>query len=226
MLTTNYYQILEINQQATVNEIKQAYRRLAKKFHPDTQTQSANHERIVMINTAYEVLKDSHSRSQYDEKLQTNFTYPCNRNYQSTKSTPKQTGKTIDTQLQTWLQKVYFPINSLITKIISPLDQEIDDLAADIYDDQLMEAFQNYLEDCRIYLKKAQFIFNSQANPGKLATSAANLYYCLNQISDGIEELQWFTLNYDDYYLHTGKELFRIAQGLRHEAQTAAKSFI
>jgi molecular chaperone DnaJ len=181
-----------------------------------------------MINAAYEVLKDSQSRRQYDQQLQGHFTYQVTRNYQAktNKNTYKTTGKDIDRQLQAWLQKVYFPINCLITQIIYPLDKEIDYLAADIYNDHLMEAFQNYLEDCQLYLRKAQLIFNSQANPSKLANTAANLYYCLNQIGDGIEQLQWFTLNYDDYYLHTGKELFRIAQGLRQDAQASAKSFI
>ena len=55
---------------------------------------------------------------------------------------------------------------------------------------------------------------------------AAHLYYCLNQVSDGIEDLELFTLNYDDYYLHTGQELFRIADKLRLEAQAAIKGII
>jgi molecular chaperone DnaJ len=45
-----------------------------------------------------------------------------------------------------------------------------------------------------------------------LATSAAHLYYALNQVSDGLEELAYFPASYDDRYLHTGKEMFRIAK--------------
>jgi molecular chaperone DnaJ len=226
MLTANYYHILEINQQATAREIKQAYRRLAKKFHPDSQPHTSDNEKIIMINAAYEVLKDSHRRSEYDQTLQAYSTQRQTRSYSSSKGSKKPSGLELDLQVEKWLQKVYFPINCIVTQIIYPLDKEIDYLAADIYDDQLMEAFQFYLEDCQGYLQKAQSIFNSQSNPAKLATTAANLYYCLNQISDGLEQLQWFTLNYDDYYLHTGKELFRIAQNLRYEAQSSAKSFI
>lgn len=58
-------------------------------------------------------------------------------------------------------------------------------------------------------------------NPANLAGVAAHLYYCLNQVGDGLDELEFFTLNYDDHYLHTGQELFRIAEGLRWEAATA-----
>jgi molecular chaperone DnaJ len=42
-------------------------------------------------------------------------------------------------------------------------------------------------------------------------------------LGDGIEDLSLFTLNYDDYYLHTGQELFRIATSLRYEAKDAVK---
>ena len=41
---------------------------------------------------------------------------------------------------------------------------------------------------------------------------------------DGINELEFFTLNYDENYLHTGKEMFRIAHRLRLEAQETVKS--
>lgn len=41
---------------------------------------------------------------------------------------------------------------------------------------------------------------------------ASHLYHCLNAISDGIEELNYFTLNFDDHHLHTGQELWRRAE--------------
>jgi molecular chaperone DnaJ len=55
-------------------------------------------------------------------------------------------------------------------------------------------------------------------NPSNLAGVAANLYYCLNQIEDGLDDLEMFLLNYDEHYLHVGQELFRIARGLKREA--------
>jgi len=48
--------------------------------------------------------------------------------------------------------------------------------------------------------------------------SAANLYYCLDRLSDGLEELERFTLNYDAQYLNMGQELFKIANELYTEA--------
>jgi molecular chaperone DnaJ len=58
-------------------------------------------------------------------------------------------------------------------------------------------------------------------NPSTVAGVAAHLYYCINQVGDGLDELERFTSSYNEYYLHTGQELFRIARGLRREAQAA-----
>jgi molecular chaperone DnaJ len=103
------------------------------------------------------------------------------------------------------------------------LQRQIDDLAADPFDDELMEDFQAYLQDCRDLLQQADKTFRSIPNPPSVAGVAANLYYCLNQVGDGIEQLEFFTNNYDEYYLHTGQELFRIATGLRREAQATVR---
>jgi molecular chaperone DnaJ len=135
----------------------------------------------------------------------------------------RQTAQDADAQLSEWLQQVYEPVNRLIGNILNPLDAQLDELSADPFDDELMAQFQAYLEDCRHYLNQAQLTFRSQPNPAAVAGAAASLYYCLNQLGDGIEELNLFTLNYDDYYLHTGQELFRIATSLRYEAQDAVK---
>ncbi|NEO27634.1 MAG: molecular chaperone DnaJ, partial [Kamptonema sp. SIO4C4] len=95
---------------------------------------------------------------------------------------------------------------------------QIDELAADPFDDGLMEDFQDYLHDCRLTLEQAQRLFQSQPNPPKAARKAANLYYSLNHIVDGLDELEWFPLNYDEHYLHTGQEFFHRAERLRQEA--------
>ena len=224
MATCNYYKILDINPTATQGQIKQAYRRLVKLFHPDTNTDIANHENIIRINQAYEVLGDPQLRKSYDRQL--------NKNYYKYKKTSqdyhrnKKRGQNVDANLQTWLNHVYKPVNKIIIQILKPLKSEIDDLAADPFDDELLEAFQDYLESSRQLLKQAHNLFSSQPNPSNFAGVAAHLYYCLNQVSDGIEDLELFTLNYDDYYLHTGQELFRIASGLRQEAQAAVKDIL
>ena len=229
----NHYQTLQVNSLATQQEIKQAYRRLAKRFHPDSLSQTADHNKIIEINAAYEVLSNAHTRLQYDRQLKSNYsnhrssdrqvrTAQAQRQYRRY----RQAEKTEELHYYQWLKEVYIPINRLIQKIINSLEQEIEELAADPFDDQLIENFQIYLATCNRYYQLAQQKFVSQPNPTQLAGVAAHIYYCLNQISDGIKELEWFTLNYDDRHLHLGKEIFRIAQELRFQAEEKIKSVV
>ncbi|MEB3282191.1 MAG: DnaJ domain-containing protein [Lyngbya sp.] len=227
--TTNHYQTLEIKPTATQSEIKQAYRRLAKIFHPDSQQETANHERIIRINAAYEVLSDPQRRQSYDQQLNTNsYYYTSTATTTSTVQTRKrrQTAQAVDAQLEEWLNQVYKPINRSLDRILKPFKSEVDKLSADPFDDELMEDFQIYIETCREVLAQAQNRFRSVPNPANVASVAAHLYYCLNHVSDGLEELEFFTVNYDDSCLHTGQEFFRIASGLRREIKQEMKKIL
>lgn len=65
----DYYEILGINRTATDKEIKSAYRKLARKWHPDLHNgkdKETAEEKIKKINEAYEVLSDKEKREKYD----------------------------------------------------------------------------------------------------------------------------------------------------------------
>ncbi len=62
----DYYQILGVDPDADDKTIKAAYRRLARKFHPDVSTEPRAEEKFKELAEAYEVLKDTDKRAQYD----------------------------------------------------------------------------------------------------------------------------------------------------------------
>ena len=63
----NYYDILGLEREASAAEIKQAYRRLARKYHPDVSKEKDAEERFKELGEAYEALKDPQRRRAYDE---------------------------------------------------------------------------------------------------------------------------------------------------------------
>lgn len=60
----NYYKILEVAKDASMNDIKKAYKKLVLKYHPDKNPN--NTEKIKLINEAYSILGDPEKRKNYD----------------------------------------------------------------------------------------------------------------------------------------------------------------
>ncbi len=63
----DYYKILGVERDASQNDIKKAYRRLARKYHPDVSKESDAEERFKEVGEAYAVLKDAEKRTAYDQ---------------------------------------------------------------------------------------------------------------------------------------------------------------
>ena len=68
MAGKDYYNILGVNRNASEREIKQAYRKLARQYHPDVNPgDKSAEEKFKQINEAYEVLSDKENRKKYDK---------------------------------------------------------------------------------------------------------------------------------------------------------------
>lgn len=66
-MAKEYYEILGVDENASQKEIKKAFRRKAKKYHPDSGSEEADEERFKEINEAYQVLSDEEKRKKYDQ---------------------------------------------------------------------------------------------------------------------------------------------------------------
>lgn len=66
-MAKSLYETLEINENASADEIKKAYRKLARKYHPDVNKDPKAEEKFKEINAAYEVLSNPEKKQQYDQ---------------------------------------------------------------------------------------------------------------------------------------------------------------
>jgi len=212
--------VLGVPPSATAAEIKAAYRALVKEHHPDAGGQA---EAMLALNAAWEVLGDDSSRRLYD------------RNHAAASEpsldprAAQQSGRrarACDAELEAWLQKVVAPIDRLLAQVINPFEAQLKALAADPYDDALMEAFCAFLEQSQARLEKVETLYRSSAIPAGAQAFALLLYHCLSLVKDALVELERYTMGYVDSYLHDGRQMLRQARRRRSELQQERRQLL
>src|ERR1700685_830039 len=63
----DYYEVLGVTRGAAADEVKRAYRKLARKFHPDVSKERNAENKFKEVQEAYEVLRDPEKRAAYDQ---------------------------------------------------------------------------------------------------------------------------------------------------------------
>ena len=210
------YQILKVHPCAKLEDIKRAYIELVKIHHPD---KGGDSKVILEINAAWEILKKKHKDINLnkfnDSKIYNNIEYKKETaNYSKAE------------EMKNWFQNIYLPIDKLLGQIINPLSSNIKELSADPYDQLLMDAFCIYLEKSKNKIKKVKVIYTSFASPSIIRDFSLDLYHCLSQIEDGLNELERYTMGYVDNYLHDGKSMISEAKKKRKLLQTKKKEWL
>ncbi len=214
------YSILGVSPSATQVELKAAYRNLAKKYHPDA---GGDEKSILELNAAWELVGDIDKRTAYDNQRQHSKSLADqskqrsvrDSNASSVASRVKDRSAACKADIDSWILKVYIPINKLLGQVIAPYSRELSALSADPYDDLLMEAFVLYLEKSRRRMDKVNQIYRSIPVPLFAEELGLSLYHCLSQVDDGLSEFERYTMGYVDNYLHDGREMLREAKKLR-----------
>ena len=210
------YQTLNIHPNAKIGEIKKAYIELVKIHHPD---KGGDKKLILEINAAWESLKKKHN----DTNSNKSNNYIVYKKNELKKKTPNHSDSE---DIKNWFQNIYLPIDKLLGQIINPLSSNIKELSADPYDQLLMDTFCGYLEKSKHKINKVKTIYTSSASPSIISDFSLDLYHCLSQVEDGLNELERYTMGYVDNYLHDGKSMIKEAKKKRKFLQSNKKEWL
>ena len=112
MENRTHYQRLEVSTSASTEQIKAAYRRLARQHHPDLNN-GTDAEIMKQLNEAYAVLTEIKRRESYDQTLE-----DIPRPYHVPKNQIKPRGSREDEAQVLWLQRIYHPVSRSISRIV------------------------------------------------------------------------------------------------------------
>jgi len=222
-MENNLYEELGLENNATKSEIKSSYRSLVKQHHPDA---GGEKERFLAIQNAWEILNDPLKKEQYDRNFFSSSSSfdSISENWEEKFNSKKYNSSIKDREVETWIKEIYTPINRSISQIIKPLNNEIKELSADPYDDQLMENFCSYISLSQKKIEKVEKIYNKKIVPKSITALGLDLYHCFSQVKDALSEFERYTQGYVDDYLFDGKEMIKEAKRIQSKMAIEKKN--
>ena len=145
-------------------------------------------------------------------------------NWEDKVNTKKYSSTIKDNEVKNWIKNIYNPTNRFISQIIKPLSQEIKELSADPYDDQLMENFCSYIILSQKKIEKVEKIYNKKIVPKSISALGLDLYHCFSQVKDALSEFDRYTKGYVDNYLFDGKEMIKEAKRIQSKMSADKKN--
>ncbi len=209
------YEVLGISPGVPASAIKKAYRDLVKKCHPDVeyarQTDNQRDEtkkRMQLINEAYAILINKKKRETYDQTSRARAAAASFTKYAAT-----QAKKSAEDEIakETFLKKIFHPMRRSVVKVINQYGKRLEALEQDIFDDQLIEEFSQYVAELESTLRRASNTLTENPAPLSLQPSVQWMRHSIAQAVDGLEELLYFCQNFDYAHLSMASNLFKIA---------------
>ena len=217
-----YYQVLGIQPAVSSLEIKQAYRQLVISLHPDLKHSKLSaadkvkaNQRMAKLNEAYETLKDKSTREIYDSLIGVNGAG-------SFKVIKLPVENTEQLRVQ-YLNKILRPAQQNINRILRQYKNQLAILSQDIYDQNLVDDFEQYVNEIESILRQTSQAMTKQPAPSSLLVAELMVRRAIAQAVDGLEELRMFCGNYDYNHLSMAGNLFAEATNLCSESSRLTK---
>lgn len=214
--TKTHYQILGVDPDVASGEIKRAYRQLVKSHHPDLEHHKRSEaekekatEHMRALNDAYETLMDKARRAYYDRSIgiikRGKFAFDSSAISE-------------DQARELYLGKVFHPDRRDIGRVLSAYKKQLRELSLDIYDDELLDNFAEYVDHFEEILHKASNSMSCEPCPRSLDAAVRMMRYSIAQAADALEEMHFFCKNFDYSHLSMAESLVRISQDLSRQS--------
>jgi molecular chaperone DnaJ len=221
MRRKTHYQVLGVGPEVSAAEIKKAYRKLAKDYHPDLSHNNGDQKReatefMMRLNEAYETLSDKTKRAHYD------ITIGLAKRVHTVLFDARLLDE--DQLRQEYLSKVFNPARNAMVKVFSKYKHQLRELSLDIFDEQLVANFEIYVDELEDTLRASSQNIHSAKAPRSLEPAMQILKYSIAQATDALEEMRRFCQNFDYAHLTMAETLLSIATDLSKQSLRLTRS--